>query len=123
MGQLGSAAGFAGSLFQGSQDLAQSMSIDVVQAEQVLGQAAASSGAGRRLEHISGLPSNPMRIELIGKALLLCYSASGLSLTASDGVLSSFHCFPILGLQAGSIVPAFAIQLWYVEGWLSSSTP
>lgn len=47
MGQLGSAAGFAGSLFQGSQDLAQSMSIDGVQVQQLLGRAAATSGTGR----------------------------------------------------------------------------
>lgn len=46
MGQLGSAAGFAGSLFQGSQDLAQSMSIDGVQAEHIYSQAAASAGRG-----------------------------------------------------------------------------
>ena len=53
MGQLGSAAGFAGSLFQGglSQDLAQSMSIDGVQAEQVSSQAAASSGPGIHFKH------------------------------------------------------------------------
>ena len=47
LGQLGSAAGFAGSLFQGSQDLAQSMSIDGVQVQHLLGRAAATSGTGR----------------------------------------------------------------------------
>ena len=45
-GQLGSGAGFAGSLFRGSQDLAQSMSIDGVQAEHISEQAAASAGRG-----------------------------------------------------------------------------
>lgn len=46
MGQLGSAAGFAESLFEGSQDLAQSMSIDGVQAEHMSDQAAASASRG-----------------------------------------------------------------------------
>ena len=59
-GRLGSAAGFAGSLFQGSQDLAQSMSIDGVQAGQMSGQAAASSATGRHLKHMLGLLSDPM---------------------------------------------------------------
>ena len=47
MGQLGYAAGFAGSLFQGSQDLAQSMSIDGVQVQHLLDRAAATPGTGR----------------------------------------------------------------------------
>ena len=59
MGQLGSAAGFAGSLFQGSQDLAESMCIDGVQAELVSSQAAAFLGTGRHHSHLPGLPSDP----------------------------------------------------------------
>lgn len=50
MGQLGSAAGFAGSLFRGSQDLAQSMSIDGVQAEHMV---AASAGRGTHCKCMS----------------------------------------------------------------------
>lgn len=78
MGQLGSAAGFAASLFQGSQDLAQSMSIDGVQADLVSGQAAASSGAGRHNQHVSGLPSYTMYIWHTGQSLCVLQCPSPL---------------------------------------------
>lgn len=49
MGQLGSAAGFAGGPFHVSQDLAQSMSIDVGQAEQMFIHGATAGNSGHQL--------------------------------------------------------------------------
>ena len=51
MGQPGSAAGFAGSFLDSSQDLAQTMSIDGSQAEHISDGGAVASGTGEQLRY------------------------------------------------------------------------